>query len=527
MRNTNILKSIIIILVLFFSLKAISELAYIKGANNDPPDPGFVKLSTQIFPLLSSNYYNYGSLLMDRNGKTHKKSLEESRQMFERSIRLNNLNFSSHFLLGRTYLESNSTDPLVFEKGLRLIKNASSIRKTNLSINSDTVMIYLSLWPFIGQEDKDTAISLMKISMSKVGKEKFEKIIETWGFYSQDPSFLTSILNKTGRFYQTVHKELIKHELDLNFRHRLLAQTEYLQLKRFETEKQKYAGDETKMISLLKRSISQIKGYYKFSPGTKFRETALFNFQKELINKSVKILLSDLSTENISKIIGLSRSYINIFNSLKDIEEFDEFLKQKKFFNSNDLNVFYIKQLLNFKTGQISKMISETESFRKSVTFVKEGQEKDLAKLLTLLADAYMNSRLLTKAMDVLKDIEKISPVLISTFWRLMRIEKVIGTDDFFINIKDENFDKIKKSNIIHINKKNIKTSVYPYNIDKIILELDENYYKKFGEFHLLQVFVNGRIFHEAYIKGLKFPIELPLDDKLKKAKFEVEINSK
>ena len=33
------------------------------------------------------------------------------------------------------------------------------------------------------------------------------------------------------------------------------------------------------------------------------------------------------------------------------------------------------------------------------------------------------------KAMDVLKDIEKISPGLMSTYWRLMRVESIIGED--------------------------------------------------------------------------------------------------
>ncbi len=128
-----------------------------------------------------------------------------------------------------------------------------------------------------------------------------------------------------------------------------------------------------------------------------------------------------MSPENISTILSMSNMYLREFGSARDTELLDESLQQKNFFNSNDMKVFYLKQLINFKTGQISKMISDTESFRRSVTFLKEGQDKDLLKLLSLLTDAYIASRLLTKAMDVLKDIEKISPGLMSTYWRLLK----------------------------------------------------------------------------------------------------------
>jgi len=525
-KSNGFLKFIIVLLIIFFSFKTLSEIAFVKGAKDDEVNPGMIKLSTQIFPVASCNYYKYGSFLLNRYAENNNiKVLEESREMFERSLELNNLNFSSHFLLGRSYLASESSNPLDFEKGLRLIKNASSIRKTNLGINVDTIKIYLSLWPFIDKEDKETAVSLMKISMQKIDKSKFEKIMETWGFYSKDPTFLSSILNSTGRHYLVVHKELIKHELDLKFRHKLLAQSEFVFFKRIEKDRSKYDDNMKKIKSLLKRLAIGIKGYYKFIPDAKFRETALINLKKELLMKSIKALLDDLDQDNISKVLSLSHSYLDSFDLTRDIELLDDLLIKKKFYNSNDLKVFYLKQLMNFKTGQVSKMIMETEGFRRSVTFVKDGQEKELAKLLILLVDGYINARLLTKAMDILEEIEKISPGLMSTYWRLMKIESVIGKDEFFADIKGEHFDKIKNSNSILINNNNIKTSVYPYKVDKLIVNLDEGYSEKFREFHLLQVFLNGRIFHESYIEELKLPIELPLERKLKKEKFEVEVN--
>ena len=261
--------------------------------------------------------------------------------MFERSLSLNNLHFSSHFLLGRSYLASDSANPSDFEKGLRLIKNASSIRKTNLSVNVDTIKLYLSLWPFISREDKDTSISLMKISMLKMGTNRFEKIMETWGFYSKDTRFLSSVLNNKGKNYPIVLKELTKHELELKFRFKLLAQAEYLLFKRVEGDKTKYSGDIKKIRSLSKSLVAGIKEYFKFTPDTRFRETAYNNLKKELFWISTKDLLDNLDQENVAEVLSLSHSYLDSFNSTREIESLDELLTKKKFFNSNDLKVFY------------------------------------------------------------------------------------------------------------------------------------------------------------------------------------------
>ncbi len=103
-------------------------------------------------------------------------------------------------------------------------------------------------------------------------------------------------------------------------------------------------------------------------------------------------------------------------------------------------------------------------------------------------------------------------------------MESTIGEDPAFNDLRVEKFSQVTNSNSILINKSNIKAAVYPYEADKLILNVDENFEKAFREHHLLQVFVNSRILHESYIEELKFPIELPIDEDLKKVKFEVEI---
>ncbi len=140
MRRNTILKIAIIVLIVFFSLKSLSELALIQGNKKISLNTGLLKTSSLIFPLISDHFYRYGGVLLEKYIKNKEvTTLEKSRKALQKSISLNNLNFSAHFLLGKSYLMSESSGPLDFEKGLKLIKNASSIRKTNLGVNVDTI----------------------------------------------------------------------------------------------------------------------------------------------------------------------------------------------------------------------------------------------------------------------------------------------------------------------------------------------------------------------------------------------------
>jgi len=520
------MKILIILMVVIFGLKMLSEILFEKSIKNGKIDMDTMSLSSKFFPIVSETYFRHGYELLSEFSTSKKDSLlTKSRISFIRSIKLNNLNFYSYFFLGKSYLLSESTDPVLFEKGLKYLKFASAIRKTAVKVNIDTIKIYLSLWPFLDKEAKDSAINLMRSSAFRMGKHQFANIIEVWGLYSKDGDFLKSIINKDSKYYEFVIDVLKKQELEMELRQSLISDLELSEFKKIEKEFRKSSGSLEELQNNLDLFDDKIKWYYNIVPESKLNEQKVNKLKKEIYIKLFTSIFMKSGIERNEKIKVLSEKYLEELNLIQDVEALKIVLEQKHFFDSQSLGVFYLKQKVNYKTGQITKMINEIEGFRQSVTFVKEGQEKDLAKLLTLLVDGYLNSRLLTKAVDILKEIEKITPGLMSTYWRLMKIESVIGEDDFFADIKEEYFEKINNSSNILINNKNIKTPVFPYKNDKIVLILDEAYSEKFREFHLLQVFLNGRIFHESYIEELKFPIELSLPEEFKKVKFEVEIN--
>ena len=112
-----------------------------------------------------------------------------------------------------------------------------------------------------------------------------------------------------------------------------------------------------------------------------------------------------------------------------------------------------------------------------------------------------------------------------STYWRLIRVESIIGEEPEFNSLREQMFDRVKNSNTIVISKANIKTEVYPYEVEKLILNLDPDFETTFRDHHLLQVFVNEKIFYESYIGKLQFPVEMSIPAELRKEKFKVEVN--
>ncbi len=529
MKNSLGIKIAIIILIIFFGLKFLSEILFIKATSEEVnKDPDLLRLSSTIFPISSEVEFNLGvAMLNEYDNSGNEVQLEKSIERFTKSIKLNHLNFYSHFLLAKALMSKESGNPLEFEHALLSLKTAARIRPTNISINKEILKIYLSLWPFLNTKDKVWSGEVMSKLIMRINRSEFMKILEIWGLYSKDSGFLKYTFNNTGKFYKEIIQEMEKQELNLPLRQRFVAALENRLLEEYEIKFTEAKNRKAIPFSSYIRLSRNIKFYHKIAKGIKFKENKYINLKKEINFYIIKKLIEEDSGKNRKELFKYLNLFLDDFNLIRDLEDLELFLKSKNFFTSNDLRVFYIKQKINFKTGQVSKLIGETEKFRESVTFLKEKQGGDYTKLLSLLADAYINSRLLTKALEVLKDIDSISPGLLSTYWKLIKIESVIGEDNSFGSSKQEKYEFIRNSNMIMINNVSLRTKVYPYDTGSIYLDIVEVFKEKLRRFHLLQVFVNGKIFYEQYVGSIKFPVVLQIPDELIKSDFIVDVKLK
>ncbi len=526
MKDLRKLKFLIIVLIIIFGLKTLSEILLKKGISNpENSDKKMLFLSSMIFPLSSDAHYKLGdSFLKDFSKKEDFVVLEKGINNFKKSIRLNQLNFFSYYALARGLMSFGPETPEHFEKALKALKTTLYIRSTNLSLNKEILKVYLSLWPFLSSEDKKWSGSLMSDIILRLNRKEFKKILEVWSLYSKDSEFIKFAFNSSARFYKDIIEVMEKQELDLQLKQRFEA---FL-------ENRKIIDFENKFREAVKRGVipfssyvlvdKKIRFYYRIINDVGFKESKYENLKKEINLFIINRLCKKRGNDNRKQLFDYVFRYLRDFRKIRDIEEIALILNANNFFHSNNIIPFIFKQLINYRSGQFSKMINEVESFRQSVTFIKDGQEGHLARLLTLLADSYMNSRLMTKAMETLKDVEKLTPGVLPTYWRLIRVESIIGPDKFFSESRVKNFEKIKNSNNILINSVEIKKHVYPYKVDKLLFMLDEKFSLKFKKFHILKVFINDKIFHEYYLERLKFPLGLILPDELRKEEFVVSL---
>jgi len=533
MRNRIYYKIVLLIITLFFVFQLISQIFLSIGESSE--NENFVKLSTVFCPIDTYPFYRYGfmklkSYVINRN----EIDIENSILLFKKSIDRNLLYYKTYQSLGKAYFLKNMPGTDFFERGLKAFKRATFIRKTNIQLNLDTLKLYLSMWPLLKEEDKKFAFNLMGKTIKRVNRDDFLSILEIWSLYSKDADLLKKNLAQRPEFYLCSANNLEKRGLFLNLRQEFLSNYEVFTLINTWKKFDKIDRSSIKKLQNLRSVLnSRIKGYYKIIKNLNFKEKNYLELKKELNLSILKILLSkkmwQRDSKTISKIETSIFSYLENSSSFSDLEEFNDFLEGMKYFEINSLKSFYIKQLINFKLGQFGAVINSIANFKQSISYIKKENIRDYCDILLLLSDACTSSRLMIQGNLVLKDIEKISPGLIDTYFRKMKIEKVIGPEqnenkEELIE-KTKQYEIIKNSRFINIDKKIVRKLVYFYDKNEIIIKFDDSIKDRLKTFRILQVFVNDVIMYENYLSKIIEPeIKIKIPGSNDDSKYEVEV---
>lgn len=535
MRNRIFYKIILFVITLFFTFQFISQIFLSIGESSE--NQNFLKLSTVFCPIDTYPFYRYGFMKLKSYIKNRNEiDIEESILFLKKSIDRNLLYYNTYQSLGKAYFSQNKPGTDFFERGLKAFKRATFIRKTNIQLNTDTLKLYLSMWPLLKEEDKKFAFNLMGKTIKRVNKNDFLSVLEIWSLYSKDADFLKKNLAKRPEFYLYAVNNLEKAELFLNLRQEFLSNFEAFTLINTWKKFDKIDRSSIKKLQNLKRVLNyRIKGYYKIIKNSGFKEKNYLELKKELNLSILKILFSkkmwQKDSKTISRIETSIYSYLENSSSFSDLEEFYDFLERMKYFEINSLKSFYIKELINFKLGQFGTMINSIVNFKQSISYIKKENIRDYCDILLLLSDACTSSRLMIQGNLILKDIEKISPGLIDTYFRKMKIEKIIGPEQN--ENKEELIEKarqyeiIKNSRFINIDKQNVRKLVYFYDDNEIIIKFDNSIKDRLKTFHVLQVFVNGIITYESYLSKIIEPeikVKIPSSDNDSKHEVEVRI---
>ncbi len=503
--------------VVFFQVCFLSDVYLAVG---DSLETGkkmeFYDLSHRIFPFDHTAAYKYGYVLLESGYENKNNALIlESIDWFKKAAARNPFHYYSHYYLGKSYLFYNYPHSQYFNEAISQFKKAAIIRGGNQAIALDTSKILLSMWPLLGDEDKQFCQYLLSQSMTRFLWEDFAGIIEPWWLYSKDKNFLEQLLERKPVFFYKVAGKLTHLEAPLSLRWELLAEYEKFLLEDVNRKYQSLSFQkkyELESLLPLLGDLKTIKAYHRLARDDTFDEEKYRQLKNEILYQVIDALFEAFPHKKNHKmeyereINRYIAEYIKGDLPREQVLKFQEYLKKKDFFKPNDFTSLNFYYLPGFKMGNFGGIISDIEGLKNSITYINVDKQDSYIQLLLLLADSYEASNLLSLAEKTLREIIDMQPDNLDAGFSLLRIYRVFGEDIANKGKIEENLDSLKNSRKFELGPVNIDREIKKpvYLVDDNSIEITWGDGLK-GQIktRLLQVFVDGRIKYENYISLL------------------------
>jgi hypothetical protein len=535
--NKKAVAFILVLLILFFGLQFLSQLFFNLGnGKEEQANTGFLKWSCTLSPIAAKPLLEYGYALLQESKKNNDtRMLEKSIRYLKKSINVNMLYYNGHLYLGKAYLDHIVREPTIFDAAVAAFKRAARIRGIDTRVSMDTMTILLSLWPHLNEADREFCTGLFKKSIKRISKEDFISLLDNWALYCRDINFFEEGLNKMPRYYIIAARKLRQLETDMKTRREFLAKHTLYFIAELKDLYQQYRSEATsdllkKLINLYNNLDKRVSTYYLEDNARQSKQKGYLAFKKQVNSDILKLLFAEEGWQKNprlrEKLETYIFSYIKKLSSMDELKGFDDFLAKRGYFGiiNMDLRVFYIKQLLAFKSGQYENVISDTEKFKRSLSFVKKEFAADYADILFLLTDAYVSSRLMIRAYDTLKEVSTNDGNLTDYYWRKMIIERVIGPDEGKDKEKNQQYELIMNSRFIELVSPSAEQTVYLINNKEVNILFADTLYGKINSCHLLQVFIDGSLVFEKYLSKVTSPLTLPIPTDQNFSKFTLSI---
>lgn len=520
--NKKVVPVILILLVLFFTLQFLSQLFFNLGKGEDEPvNTGFLKRSCALFPFDTKPLLEYGYALLQESEKNNDtRMLDESIRYLKKSTAVNMLFYNGHLYLGKAYLYRNVQEPTFFDAAVAAFKRAARIRGIDKRVGMDTMTILLSLWPHLNKSDREFCTDLFNKSIKRIGKEDFMSLLDNWALACRDIHFFKEGLNKMPQYYIIAARKLAQLETDMENRREFLAKHTLYFIAELKDLYQRYRSEVTsdllkKLVDLYDNVDKRVSTFYLENMEHRSKQMGYLEFKKQVNLYILELLFAEAEWQKNprlrEKLETYIFSYMKELSSSDELGRFEDFLGKKGYFEiiGSDLRVFYIKQLLAFKSGQYDSVITATENFKRTVSFVKKENAADYADILFLLTDAYISSRLLTRAYDTLKEVNPKDVNLSDYYWRKMIIERVIGADKDEDEGESQQRELIMNSRFIDLDSPSAEQTIYLINEKEVNIRFTDTLNEKAKSFHLLQVLLDGRLIFEEYLSKLVSPLTI------------------
>ncbi len=523
-----------LVLGIFFLLQFGAEIFFALGRDRDP-GKGLknLRLGMKLFPLAAVYFNEAGfSLLQAGTANRDNAAVKMSVPYFQAALKKNPLDYQSRYYLAKAYLQMSSSGGDYFDMAVEELKRAALIRGNNKQIALDCSRVFFSIWPLLEPGDQGFASSLLANAMPGISWEEFSPLLEMWSLYVQDAPLLMELLSKKPEFFASAANQLVVSGIPLAERRELLNLHEIYALDVLERRLNELGLQGTmtqdEARSLLDQS-RQIRGYYRLQSGSKFDAEKLARIRRLLLLEVISGSLHDPQVRNAPGSMLQLRdnilAYIADHSELGSLDDLQKLLAENDYFRDNDFSSLYLKTLIAYKKGNYGDVISEIEALRSTISYVKKEQSADYTAVLLLLVDSYYENKLLTAAEAVAGELYKEQPDNPEILWRVLRVQKILGSEGTPDKVLNEKLAVIENSRFVTVAKLNITFDVYMFNQPWIEITLDPVLVAQLKPKQLVQVFVDGRIAFESYVDGLSEKIVIGPPFVKIESKVKVQVN--
>lgn len=527
-------KLIYVSVAVFLTLQLVSHLGMALGSRSPSLGRMFLKMSSLAMPLDPETHLEYGyRILQDNEKKPDRQLLLKGIDALERAASSNMLHYNAHYFLAKGYLFADKPGQPYFDQAVRSFKRAGLLRPKNPDVSLDTLKVYMSLWNLLGKEDRVFVKEVFSDALGQFDSQQVLSLLELWGLYIRDISFLENGLEKYPHFYLEAAQKLTELEMDLQQRQRFLARYEAYWLGYSKRRIRRLLSLTNAPIkdleSFLKRFSNYIIGYHHMVSEVRFDQVEYLKLKRHLYYTVIRALLSREDgfkyLERQDKIVSLVVQFVQSFPQEKFLNELMLLLEKHRFFSRSGLQGQEIRLRILKRLENYGKLISEARDLKDSITFVTSDQEHFYAGILLLMADAYMESGNYHEALNALESARPFASRQHELFWRLGKLERLAGEsglpapDSGTLRMAPER-ERVDNENLNSrmavVNGLRKTVSVYP-TIDKSLeIHAGEQLDPKLQGKHVVQVLINGELAAERYLgEWLDNPLKVPIDPAL------------
>ncbi len=498
----------------------------------------FYPSNDRVYYELGKSYFDLGlqNLQDETLGKTY---LQKSIRYFNRSLKINPASYFGHFnlaqsLLYMSYLSSDFEDSPYEE-----YKKAALLAGHNSQIYYEVGKIFLSLWPQIGEEDRNFTRETLKKILERKDPQKVQAILYIWEMNVGDYKVMEEMLPEDASIYRMYAQFLGEKSLSSRERQRYLAKAEQLE---FERAKDEYiSGEREFQYYRLKEASQNFLSSLRRLERTSFYQDLVgqdwINVEEFLeLKKSVYLNLAKCYLEeeqDVKQAKNYFLSYLALEDEVAAVGELESFLRSRGHIRDgfgerfDDLGNLFFQALLYFKQNRYRDIMKLGRFLEQSFVVVPEEKKEEYLKLLQIVGDSYQKVDYIYDAGDFYRKALEIDPDNLEILLRIRQNYERLN-DEEKIQQTEEKMESLLSPRSIELKKRELKKgqrSSHRIILDgsEIILELSLNWEEKeVSPVPLIAVFFNGHVVWEEYIRqdGGKGPeaeavLSLPVKSKV------------